>query len=103
MRETIDISSMDKAEVLAALYNASHPQGLGLLNARPEPMTTEEARQGLDTGQTYFDYVKGRVLKIDLTGDTLDPGLYDRDNGAGAAESALRHLRKQHRPTGVEN
>ena len=53
-------------------------------------MTEAEAQELLDSGQTYFDYLKGRVMKIDLSGDSeLDPRLYDRDNGAGAAERAI--------------
>jgi hypothetical protein len=31
----IDISKLDKAAVLAALYNNSKPQGLGFLQATP--------------------------------------------------------------------
>ena len=32
-------------------------------------------------------------MKIDLSGDTLDVRLYDRDNGYGAAAAALQALR----------
>jgi hypothetical protein len=85
----IDLTNKDKAEVLAKLYNASQPQGLGYLQADGAPMTTDEAQTLLDTGVTYFDYLKGRVMKIDLSGDELDPWLYDRDNGQGAAEAAI--------------
>lgn len=84
----IDITGR-KAAVLAALYNSSQPLGLGLLQFDPQPMTESEAQALLDSGQTYFDYLKGRVMKVDLSGDTLDPRLYDRDNGPGAAEQAI--------------
>lgn len=85
----IDISKMDKAEVLAKLFNSSQPQGLGFLQSPAEPMTADEARQLLNDGQTYFDYLRGRVMKVDLSGDFLRVGLYDRDNGEGAAARAL--------------
>ena len=39
--EKIDISGLDKADVLAALYNNSRPLGLGFLHATPEDMTHE--------------------------------------------------------------
>lgn len=87
----IDISNLDKAAVLAALYNGSRPQGLGVLHFDPTPMTTEEARSLVEK-RTYFDYLNGRVLKMNLAGDTLDPRLYDRDLGEGAAERALSKL-----------
>ena len=85
----MDISNLDKAAVLAALYNHAKCQGSGFLDSDPEPMTVESAREILKTGQTYFDYVKGRVMKVDLSGGFLDPRLYDRDNGPGAAERAI--------------
>jgi hypothetical protein len=92
MQDTIDISKLDKAEVLAALYNNSRQQGMGFLNSRGrEPLTKEEAAELLKEG-TYFDYLAGRVMKVDLKGDTLDTYGYDRDNGRGAAARALESL-----------
>lgn len=84
----IDLKGRNKAEVLVKLYNASHQQGMGFLQ-EDKDMTLEEAQILLDSGQKYFDYVNGRVMKIDLSGDELDPRLYDRDNGQGAAAAAL--------------
>lgn len=93
----IDISGFDKADVLAALYNASKPQGLGFLHFEPSPMTTAQARELIDEigwpfNQMYFDYIKGRVMKVDLGANEFNPWLYDRDNGEGAASRALAHL-----------
>ena len=90
----MDISGLDKAEILAALYNGSHQQGMGFLNARGAgAMTRDEAAKELEGG-TYFDYLHGRVLKIDLSTDDLDTVLYNRDNGPGAAERIITALRK---------
>lgn len=86
--QVIDISKMDKAEVLVALYNRARTQGMGILSYTPDPMKITEARNLLAQG-TYFDYVGGRVMKVDLSKDEFDPRLYDRDNGEGAAEKAL--------------
>lgn len=87
----IDISKMDRAEVLSKLFNASKPQGLSFLHFTPEPMTTKQAQAILDQGSYYFDYLEGRVMKIKLAPGAieLDPFLYDRDNGQGAAARAL--------------
>jgi len=85
----IDLKNMNKAEVLAKLYNASRVQGMGVLQASTAEMTAQEVQKLLDSGDGYFDYLKGRVMKIDLSGDELDPRLYDRDNGQGAAAAAL--------------
>lgn len=87
----IDISKMDKAEVLSKLYNNAKPRGLGYFKFESkDQMNIEEAQKILDEGQTYFDYLKGRVLKISLKTDKLNTTLYDRDNGQGAAEKALK-------------
>ncbi|WP_334158533.1 hypothetical protein [Achromobacter insolitus] len=84
----MNIRGFRKPAVLAALYNASQPLGMGFLQYDPTPMTEEEAEHLLKH-QQCFDYLKGRVMKIDLRGDTLDTWGYDRDNGQGAAERAI--------------
>jgi hypothetical protein len=92
MSEQIDLTGLDKADVLAALYNAWRHQGMGFLQARPGAMTRDEAAELLKK-QTYFDYLHGKVMKVDLSGDTLDTWGYDRDLGRGAAARALESLR----------
>ena len=92
LMDDISLLGIDKAAVLAALYNASKPQGLGFLQYDPTPMTTDEATLLLEERE-YFDYLKGRDMKVDLSGDSFSPYLYDRDNGPGAAERALTYLR----------
>lgn len=87
-KDVVDISNKDKAEVLAALYNNSHPHGLGFLQYNPEPMTVEKARELLQC-TSYFDYLAGRVMKISLESNRVYTGGYNRDNGDGAAERAI--------------
>ena len=72
----MDISKLDKAEVLAALYNRAQPQGMGYLHYKPEDMTVDEARKMLDDieeqgHRPYFDYVHGRVMKVGLGSDEM--------------------------------
>lgn len=88
----INIKGMDKAEVLKRLYECSHLQGYGFLQAVPEGTVTVEHCRELLERTTYFDYLYGRVLKVDLSGDEFDERLYDRDCGPGAAARALRPL-----------
>ena len=100
----ISIKGLDKAEVLAAFYNASRPMGMGMLQARPGEMTKEEAEkvltQGDDVSRMFgraptlsFDYLYGRPLKIDLSKDMLDTSLFDRDNGECAGVKVIAALR----------
>jgi hypothetical protein len=87
----ISIKGLDKAEVLQALYDRARTQGMGIFQYIPGPLSKEEAQSLLQTS-SYFDYLKGRVMKIDMSGDEIDPRLYDRDNGEGAAEAAISKL-----------
>ncbi len=103
----VNIAGLDKAELLAALYNRSGPVGMGYLRAKKGDMTVEEAREMLTRGddhqrdfncrrpdeRLYFDYLHGRPLKIHLGGDVLRTHLYNRDNGAGMAETIVEELR----------
>ena len=85
----VNTKGLSKAEVLVALYNASHPQGMGYLFAEDGDMQIAEA-QKIVQSQDYFDYLKGRVLKVDLSNPNgFDERLYDRDNGYCAAERAI--------------
>ncbi len=90
----ISIEGLSKGKVLAALYNAAKPQGLGFLHYDPTPMTEAEADEILKKTK-YFDYLKGRVMKIDLVSDTeIETDLYDRDNGNGCAYLVIRELHR---------
>ena len=79
-------------DVLRALYKRAKPQGMGFLHFKADD-TLPEA-EDLVKDQSYFDYLKGRVMKIEINDKTvvrgLNVALYDRDNGIGAAEAALR-------------
>jgi hypothetical protein len=85
----IFMSDIDKAVVLAALYNRAKPRGMGIFCYDPNPMTVLEAKEILATGKTYFDYIKGRPIKISFLTKSLHFTLYDRDNGPGAGEDAV--------------
>ncbi len=91
----MNIAGLDKAEVLAALYNGSRQQGMGFMHSRGAAgMTVEQARAEIANNERlYFDYLHGRVMKISLRGDELETALYNRDNGQGAAEAIISALR----------
>jgi len=87
----MNIKGLNKAKVLAALYNNSKPRGMGFIHYETNPMTEAEASELLKNN-SGFDYLKGRVMKIDLSGDELDTRLYNRDNGVDAAERAISSI-----------
>lgn len=86
-------NGLTKAEVLCALYNHAKCQGLGFLQYVHGDMALKKAEELLKT-ETYFDYINGRVLKVDLSGDEgFEEWLYDRDNGSGAAQRAVNRYK----------
>ena len=94
----VDIRGLDKAEVLHALWRHSHAQGMSFLGLSPEGFTLQKAQELIHereekNARLYFDYVEGHVIKCDLSGDSFDEFLYDRDCGPGAAENAINELR----------
>jgi hypothetical protein len=91
----MNVKHLNQAAVLAALYNNSRQQGMGFNHTRGQaPMSVAQAEMLLkQKGAFDFDYLHGRVLKVWVSPDgELDPRLYDRDNGQGAAERALAPL-----------
>lgn len=106
-KEEIDISGLDKATLLAALYNSARRQGIGAYFPADGNMSNENAQQIIDARQgeerprdrTYFDYLNGRVMKVDLSGDVLRTALYNRDNGPGLAQAIVATLRKAEKAT----
>lgn len=92
----VNITGLDKVVVLAALHNETSALGMGRMHDVGRDMNIDEARSIIDRNvnhngdrDLYFDYVAGRPLKVDLTGDEFDPRLYDRDAGPGAAQRAI--------------
>lgn len=101
--DSVCIKGLEKAAVLKALYDKSHFQddespfqGLGEYLYIPvlrSNISIEEATELLKY-QTYFDYLHGKVLKVDLSNpDYFNARLYDRDNHEGAARDAVEALR----------
>lgn len=99
----IDIKGLNKAEVLKALYDGSYIQGMGFMQAVPEgTVTVEHCKMLLETtGYPYFDYLYGRVLKVDLSKDAFDERLYDRDNGQGTAARIIDRLKRKNSATSI--
>ncbi len=75
----VNIKGMNKAHLLCMLYNNKTFLGMGAFQYRPGPLTMAEAASLL-THSASFDYLYGRPLKIDLSGDELDLTLYNRDD-----------------------
>lgn len=97
----IDITGIDKAELLAGLFNASQQIGMGFLDERgKDDITPRQAKRIIDDRLEtfgfkayYFDYLHGRFLKVGIGGDSFNPAAFNRVNGERAAEFVVQGLR----------
>ena len=90
----ISLEGLDKAVVLAALYNnAKRSHGLLGLHYLPGAMGIEVAREIIKDNK-IFNYLQGKALKVDLTGDELDTREYNEYNGEGLAEKIINSIRE---------
>ena len=95
--DEVSILGLSKAVILQALFNSSRPQGMGFISSMsgPDKLDIEAAEKIISEAQSLdFDYLFGRPLKANLTGDSFDPWGYDRDNGGpGAAQEIIDRVR----------
>lgn len=99
----VNIAGIPKHELLAALYNNTFQQGMGFMHSRGAyDMTPDQAKDEIKAatrefrGKTeiYFDYLHGRVMKVNIGEDEMTTWGYNRDVGYGAAEKVVAELRK---------
>ena len=105
----VNFAPLTRAQVLCALYNKAKVQGMGFLQFKEGNLTIPQAEKLIEDATkpsfiegekpyAYFDYVYGRVLKVELKEDSFEfeERLYDRDNGEGAAKKAIEeYLEKE--------
>lgn len=93
---SVHTEDLDKAAVLAALWNAARHVEMGGFRSpeSAEPLTVEDARALLEEKQeARFDILRGRWLKVTLGDSEFDPFFYDSENGQGAAARVVERLR----------
>lgn len=94
--DVIDISDKDRNEVLAALYNASTPVGMGFSQYNPMPWTKEIAAMYFERfgepdkdGVIALKWVMGRPLNCKFINNLVYVAGYNNDNEWGLAQRAI--------------
>ena len=70
MMERVDVTDVDLADVIRAVYDLSSPRGLGFLHCTPGPLSDEIVQEILNQPHSYsdyvvsLDYVSGRACKF---------------------------------------
>lgn len=97
----IDISNKDIDEVIAALYNASCPVGVGFMEYDPDTWDASFAHFYLEKfkdeimdeeGNIYIKYILGRPLNIIIQNGLINVQGYDNDNEQGLAKRVIRTI-----------
>jgi hypothetical protein len=92
--KTVDISGLDKMQVLKALWEESKTASFfAMMPKMAPPFSESEAQNVMNSKRPYFDYLSGRVIKTDFTTDQLNPWGYDRDNGKGAMQRVVNSVK----------
>jgi hypothetical protein len=89
----IDIRGIDKVLLLKEMWNNVPPARYFTIYQKSAPAFDEAGAGAAVKG--YIDYYEGRCIKTDLSGDTVDPFLYDRDAGYGTLGFIVEKLRGQ--------
>lgn len=96
-KQVVDIQGLDKMQLLRALWKNQKPAiYFAMSGKRPPDFDEAEAKQALEGEQGgCIDYLCGRAIKCDLSGDLVDPSAYDKLIGFGMFAAIVRAL-KQH-------
>jgi len=120
-RVTVDTTGLEREAVLAALYNAASPHGLGFQHYDPRPMDIGWAERVINergndlmhvlhklNPGTFplprprvtlaFDYVYGRPLKVILMNPKVDVSIYESKHIAGLGGTVIDILRDTGNP-----
>jgi hypothetical protein len=89
--DEVDISGLDKVELLKLLWEAMKPAAFFAMSGRPPPpFDNENATAAV---AKYIDYYAGRCIKTDLSGDKASARSYNRDAGADAFQRIVAKMR----------
>lgn len=95
-KDVIDISEKDRNEVLAALYNASTPVGMGFSQYNPmtwskeiAAMYFEQYGEKSDDGAIHFKWILGRPVTCTFVDNLVYVARYNYENEEGLAQRAI--------------
>ena len=89
----ICIKGLDKVELLKNLWKNQIMAAYYTFSGKQAPdFDNESAKTVINE---YIDYFSGKAIKTNLSGDTVEPYLYDRDAGQGKFLQIVNSMRKK--------
>ncbi|XXQ37143.1 Uncharacterized protein PBTT_07144 [Plasmodiophora brassicae] len=93
MNQQVDISGIDKVELLHELWQNREPAVQSYYGpGTPAPAFDHAKANGAVL--RHIEYFEGRCIKTDLSGDTASAYLYDYDTGRGTFQRIVQGLRQ---------
>ena len=90
----IDISGINKSVLAFALLDGARLTSLHVLRPHVSQEVTMAMAEYLASHDHFgYGWFCGRAVMVDLSGDSIDPQVYDMFNGLGAAERAVAAAR----------
>lgn len=87
----VDISNINKQHLLwQLLRRAESPR---FSNGNIPSISASDVFREAETKNWNFDHLQGRVLRCDISGDTVDVREYDSHNGKGAFQECVDIVR----------
>jgi hypothetical protein len=86
----VDITNIDKVKLLEALWKNSQPAVFLSMRCMVVDFDKNKANMAVNK---YIDYFCGRCIKTDLSTNTVNPYLYDRDYGSGKFQQIVNSLK----------
>jgi hypothetical protein len=87
----INIAGIDKAKLLHELWNEGRPAAFYTLARKTQLEWSDTA--AVEAVKGSIDYFRGRAIKADLSGDTVDPTIYDDYTEIGTFARVVAKLR----------
>lgn len=91
MADSVDITGVDKRALLRALWENSAPASFFAHSGVPPPAWDDKK---VPDPLTHVDYHQGRCIKVDFSGSTINPAMYDRDMGQGSVARIVAALKE---------
>lgn len=87
----INIENIDKLLLLKMLWEKSKYAAFHNQSNFMKPQWDDALAEKAIT--KYIDYFQGKIIKLDLSKNIIDPYLYDRDNGKNTFVNVINSIR----------
>lgn len=88
--DEIPIKGLDRVLLLRELWHNQQVHGMGVFGGGTAKWNEDTIKHAHEAVKGYIDYFQGRAIKMNLSGDCIDPWLYDRDTRVKASITIIK-------------